>query len=230
MRYIAAVLLEGFYASILPRAGGTPVVVHRDRKVLDACAIALERGVAVGMPLPEARAILGGEGHVVAWEEEPYRGAQRRWLRIVSEYSDVVEPLRQHEALVDLSGHPRPREAAARMEEALTDRLGLKARVGVAACRWVARLAARQGDPLGLAHSDPASYVASLPVHRLPIEPRQADTLRLLGYRTASDVARLDAAILRSQFDAEALGIETAVRGAGEGNVRPLFPPGSAAG
>lgn len=229
MRYIAAVVLEGFYASMAKRDQEVPFVLYRDRRVLDVCPLARERGVALVMPLAEAKAILAGEGNVVAWEEEPYRGAQRRWLRIVSEFSDTVEPLLQHEALIDLTGHPRPREAAIRMEEALRDRLGLSAKAGVAGCRWVARLAARRGDPLGLAQADPSAFVAALPVHRLPIDPRHTKTLELLGYRTAGDVTRLDRRTLRSQFGADALQIETAAKGEGERSVKPVFPADSVA-
>jgi nucleotidyltransferase/DNA polymerase involved in DNA repair len=228
VRYLAAIVLDGFYASAASRKAEGPLVVHRGRKVIDACSTARSRGVAPPMALTEARSILAADGQFVEWEEELFRGAQRRWLRIVSEFSDVIEPLSQHEALADLSGHPRPREAAAQMERALRERLGLSPKVGLAACRWVSRLAARRGDPLGLAHADPASYVSGVSVAQLPIDPAFARHLDLLGYRTAADVAELSPEILLGQFGTEGPWIAHAALGKGESNVKALFPEGAA--
>lgn len=228
MRYLASIVLEGFYVSAAAREAGGPLVVHRGRKVIDACPAARERGVAPPMELTEARSILATGGTFVEWEEEIFREPQRRWLRVAAQFSDAVEPLSQHEALTDLSGHPRPREAAAQMERALRERLGLEPRVGLAACRWVARLAARRGDPLGLAHADPASYVSDVSVAQLPVPPEHARSLTLLGYRTAGDVARLPYETLSGQFGDGVLGIAQAAVGRGDSRVRALFPEGAA--
>ena len=95
--------------------------MHRDGRALDACPEARAAGILPGMALAEARSVLAGAGRLVAWEEEPYREASRRWLEAVAEYSDAVEPLRQHEALADLTGHPRPREAAEALWRALVN-------------------------------------------------------------------------------------------------------------
>lgn len=89
------------------------------------------------MGLREARSVVAGDGVFVEWEEEPYRAARDRWLRIVSRYADVVEPTDQHEAYADLSGHPRPREAADRLQESLRAALPCSVHVGLGACRWV---------------------------------------------------------------------------------------------
>ena len=195
-------------------------MVHRNKRVLDATAEARARGVVPGLSLAEARSALV-DGTFVEWEEEPFREANRRWLEVVAEYADAVEPLRQYEALADLTGHPRPREAAARLEKALRG-VGCAPSTGLAGCRWVARLAARRGDPLGLAHSDPTGYVASVPLDSLPLTPEDAKRLGLLGHGTAHDLPRLSPDTLRTQFGKRAQGIAQAAIGRGEALVRPL--------
>ena len=220
---VFAIVLEGFYAAATSSGSGGPLAVHRGKKVLDACPEARARGVHVGMPLAEARSVLATDGTFVEWEEESYREASRRWLEIVARYSDAVEPLSQHEALADLSGHPRPREAAAMLERDLR-KAGFLPRCGLAPCRWVARLAARRGDPLGLAHADPRAYVADVPTTSLPIDPEAARRLLLLGYRTAGEVASLPLSVLSAQFGDRSHGIVRASLGRGDALVRPLFP------
>lgn len=218
---VLAILLDGFYAASI--GGDGPLVVHREKKALDVNSEARARGVEVGMPLSEARSILAADGKFIQWEEEPYRESQRLWLEVVAEYADVVEPLKQHEALADLSGHPRPRDAAERLREALVS-LGSNPSLGLAPCRWVARLAARRGDPLGLAHADPASYVRNAPVSLLPIPPDVAQRLTLYGYRTAGETAALGLDSLRRQFGDWGHTIAQAAVGRGDANVKAAFP------
>ncbi len=226
--YLFACLLDGFYAAATPNPEGGPLVVQRDKRVLDANPLARSRGIGVGMPLAEARSILNDDGQIVEWTEEPYREASRRWLEVVAQYADAVEPLKQHEVLADLTGHPRPREAAASLERALV-RAGFAPRCSVGGCRWVARLAARRGDPLGLAHSDPASYVGEVRLDALPLSPDEARRLSLLGYRTAADLAALSVDTLRAQFGDRAHGIAAAALGRGDAQVRAVFPADSVA-
>lgn len=225
MRYLADILIDGFYVRTLASGPDDVVVVHRDKAVLDLTKAAHDRGIRVGTSLQEAKVVLAGTGFAFEWHEEMFLASRLRWLEVASQFSDVIEPLDQHEALVDLSDHPRPREVAERMREAIAAELGLKVRVGVAGSRWVARRAARAGDPLGLAASDPTSYVSSLPTERLPIAQDHAKRLKMLGYLTVGEVRRITLETLRSQFGEAAHEIHRLARGAGDARVEPLFPP-----
>ena len=116
---IAFLRLMGFYVCAGSFAHGPqPVVVVKDKAVLDANAAALERGVQPGMTLREAKAILH-DGKFVEWEPDEYREAQCAWLDLCAEFTDVVEPEEQHTAYLDLSMHPNPGEILDRVTEQL---------------------------------------------------------------------------------------------------------------
>ncbi|MFZ4508602.1 MAG: hypothetical protein ACOYON_12985 [Fimbriimonas sp.] len=219
MHYILWVELDGFYTK-----QGAAEVIHRDKFVLDASALARQRGILPGMPLPEAKAIWP-EGSFLGWEEEPYRDAQASWLEICADYTDVVEPIEQHIVCLDLSAHPQPTVLA----EALLHRLhqsGWKARAGAARTRWVARLACR-GALLLQEALDGASFIAPLPVALLPLPASESQQLEFLGYRTIGQVAGLPLQLLRSMFGERSIAIHRAAMGRGETDVKPLFPPDS---
>lgn len=223
MQYIAFLQLDGFMVQALGLKG--LAVVHDESLVRDATTEALAAGVEVGMSLAEARAALDGRGEFRVLEPSRLAAAQEVWLEKVSTYSDVVEPLEPHQALVDLSAHPRPHEVFARMVRRLEKATGLKVRHGAGRSRWVARLAASLGDPNRLALFCPAMFVAQLPTHLLlEVEERHRERLVTLGYRKIGEVAELPLATLTRLFKEDAFGIHLAARGGGSSEVRALFP------
>jgi nucleotidyltransferase/DNA polymerase involved in DNA repair len=224
VRCLAYVHLRGFYVAVLAPKEGEILVLHRDKAVLDASAAARGRGVRVGMGLAEAKAILAGGGRLREWEEELFHEAMARWLEVVADYSDAVEPVDQHAAFVDLSLHPRPRELAERMRAALVEH-GVSPQVGIAHSRWIAQHAALAGDPLGLAAADPRGFVAGLPTAALPVPRDHARRLVALGYPAVGDVAGIDLETLRRQFGEEAHEIHRAAGGGGDSLVQAAFPP-----
>ncbi|MBX7132364.1 MAG: hypothetical protein K1X67_06775 [Fimbriimonadaceae bacterium] len=110
-----------------PLPATRPTIVHHEKVVLDACPHAQGRGVRIGMSLSEAKATLY-EARFVPYKPEDFAEAREKWLLSCAEVSDVVEPLLDHEALIDLSGHPQPVEIADR----LLRRLGAASSCGVA--------------------------------------------------------------------------------------------------
>lgn len=217
--------LDRFYIDALNLDQGQCVVVHRDKTVLDLNTLASSRGVTSGMGLPEAKTLLGRDGVFIEWQEEPYGDAQRAWLDVCAIYSDVIEPVSQHEAFIDLSGHPSP----AYIQENLIDELkshGYDVRSGVGACRWVAEISAGLGNP-PLACLDAPRFVSTLPVFALPIEEQWAQRLSLLGCQTIGDVARMSPESLRRQFGKAAYDIKRFAFGEGPSEVECAYPPDS---
>jgi len=223
VRVIAFFVIDGLYLGSLKEAPPL-TVVHHEKQVLDADRAARERGVRVGMPLSEAKVILAKEGHSLAWEEELYREAQERWVEMATEITDALEPVGQHAAFLDLSGHPRPSEVAAKLAERLRTELRYTVRYGLAASRWVAQESAKRGDESAAALHIPKRFVASLSTASLPLPQAIVGRLTLLGYRTVGAVAGLSLETLRAQFGELALEIQRLGVGGGCADVRAVFP------
>jgi nucleotidyltransferase/DNA polymerase involved in DNA repair len=234
MHYLLFLELEGFYAHSAIAGALKPVVVFRGttkstRFVLDASPEARARGIAAGMSLVEAKTLLGMEGQYVPWKEEDYRERAHAWLDVAAKYSDVVEPLDQHQALLDLSEHPDPVALArelVRELEGLGGALGfVGVRFGAAGCRWLAETVAELGDPLDIALKMPRRYVSGLSIGRLkglPAEVRRR--LGLLGYSKVGELTQVPYETLQGYFGEMAFDIRRLANGGGDTRVLPLYP------
>lgn len=219
MYYIAHVHLDGFYVQALGLTG--LAVVHHEDRVLDLTEEAVEIGITRGMELAEARSILDGRGQVLVVEPSAFFTSQDAWLEIAAVFSDIIEPLSPHEALVDLSAHPRPADILSRMVRRIERHSKCRVRAGAARNRWIARLSSALGDPQGQALFCPAPLPTEM-MFEIPLEHRRR--LFALGYRKIGEVAELDLAILQKQFSHAAYAIQLAARGQGDAHVRPEFP------
>jgi nucleotidyltransferase/DNA polymerase involved in DNA repair len=179
------------------------------------------------MDVSEARTMLAGDGHFEAWEPEPYLRSQERWLGLLATFSDAIEPVGQHAAFADLSGHPNPEATATQLLTNLSKHLGLGIRLGLASARFVARLAAERGDPDFMALKNPKKYVALFPVEALPLPGDVSTRLRFLGYPTIGQVAGLSQELLRPVFGEAALEVARAAKGRGNTQVEAVYPPKS---
>lgn len=221
MHYILYLRRPGFYARRFSGEGIGPVVVHREKRVLDANGAALEKKVFRGMSLGEAKAILDG-AQWIPWREEDYRESQDAWLDQCAIFSDGVEPEDQHSAWVDLSSHPDPVSLAHRLGEALDD-----PEMGAGRSRWMAKLACDVG--VGLAGAD-GRYLRDVSTRWLaPVDPHYRDRLEFLGYRTVGEVARAPLAAMRDHFGDAATMILACAQGGWVDPVTPVYPRDSIA-
>lgn len=208
-----------------------PLAILCDKKLIDLCREAAKRGLARGMSVAEAKAILP-EIVLAAYEPETYRQAQQSWLDILMRASDIIEPHAPHQASVDLSAHPNPKTIAEKIVEELKNH-GFVIKSGLAPAGWIAQLAATLPlDPLErligppLRHvEDAAEFLAPLPTSSLlPAEPAQRERLEYLGYRWIGQVARAPLGALIAQFGDEGIRIQEAARGRAIVPVRALYP------
>jgi DNA polymerase-4 len=241
MHQFLFVRLIGMYAPALlqqdQKLSGRPVVIHRDKRVLDVDPLAEARQVYRGMALSEAKAILH-EGAFVIWQEEPYRSSQCAWLDLCTEISDVIEPCEQHSAWIDLSLQPDAELLALKLAERIQDQFGLLARLGFGGTKWIAKLASDSSSraPLGVAGHlilrepvvDPAGFLSPLKTRVLsPVEPAHRERLEFLGYTSIGDVAKVPLNVLRSQFGDAATHIRMCAKGGFFEPVEAQYPPNS---
>jgi DNA polymerase-4 len=214
--------LSRFYVSEFPD-GGEPLIVIRDKSVLDVNVPAAKKGVVSGMDVRQAKALLPVKA-IRKWERETHAAKQIAWLDVCTEFSGTIEPIDQHVATIDLSGHPDPFDVVGKLVGSLELKTRLPVRCGAADSRWIAKLAADHDDQ-GAAWLDPESFLAEIPVTELlPALPESRQRLYFLGYYTIGAVAQVPLEVLRRQFGQEALVIHAAARGRHSEPVKALYP------
>jgi len=230
MHYILAVRLARFYISELlsqrPELDSSPLVIVREGLVWDVDGWGRERGVIVGMPHRQARAILA-TANWVEYERDPYVVAQRRWLDRLVAYTDCLEPVHPHLAFLDLSTHPSPERLLPGLMTDVRQDLAAEAILGIGRTKWLAELGTYHGLRPSAVHA-PAEYLSALPVQDLtPVSEPTRERLRFLGYATIGDVQGLSFEVLHRQFPHEARTIFESVRGIGGEPVQSIYPENS---
>lgn len=222
-RTIVHVDLDAFYTSVHQRDDaalrGIPVVVAgRSRRavVMGASYEARAYGVHSAMPLHEAEQ-LSPQLTVVPPDSAKYREASRQVHAILRHFAppEKIEPVALDEAYLDVTARTRhgtttPDEVARRIKFMVRTEVGLTCSVGVATSKLVAKVASDSRKPDGLVIVPPdseADFLAPFPIGALPgLGPKTEERLRLMGVRTAGDLATYD-----TQRLLQALGTNGAV-------------------
>jgi len=205
--------MDAFYASVeqqdQPELRGKPVIVGGtgNRGVVSAASYeAREFGVRSAMPTVEARRRCP-QAEFLSPRFERYSEVSRVVMGVFDRYSPLVEPLSVDEAFLDMTGAEGLFGAPAQMGRALrADVLeateGLTVSVGVAGCKFVAKVASDQDKPDGLTVVEPwpeatQGFLWPLPVCRLwGVGPKTQERLEELGLRTIGDVAQASERLL----------------------------------
>lgn len=207
-RTILHVDMDAFYTSVEqrdhPEYRGRPVVVGADPKggrgrgvVAAASYEARAFGVRSAMPIGRAyracpQAIyLRGNMH-------KYAEASGRIMDILASYTDRVEPLSIDEAFLDVSSICLPEKGRALAVEIKADvwrQERLKASIGVAPNKFLAKIASDLEKPDGLvvvAPGDELAFLRDLPVERLwGVGPKTTAELHRGGFRHIGDLWNL---------------------------------------
>lgn len=195
--------MDAFYASVSlidrPELLGKPVIIggsaHRG-VVLSATYEARALGVHSAMPMGRARRIAPG-AVVIEPDFRRYTEASAGVMSLFRSLTPMVEPLSLDEAFLDVSGARRrlgsPRQIGQVIRDRVHDEQGITCSVGIAASKFVAKLASTLSKPDGLLVVPPDRVVEFL--HPLPVSSlwgvgdKTAETLHRLGLRTVADVA-----------------------------------------
>jgi DNA polymerase-4 len=139
---------------------------------------------------------------------EKYRIASRRILAIYHDYTDLVEPLSLDEAYLDVSSSPNCKGSATLMAQEIRARIasdvGITASAGVAANKFLAKIASDWHKPDGLFVIHPheaEEFVAVLPVDKLfGVGKVTASKLKQLGVHTCLDLRQWTLPQLQQRF------------------------------
>jgi len=195
--------MDAFYASVslLPRPElrGTAVIIGGDGTrgvVLSASYEARAFGVHSAMPMMRARRFCP-QATVLPPDAAAYARVSAGVMAVFRSVTPLVEPLSLDEAFLDVGGAARrlggPAQIGEWIRATVEDEQGITCSVGVAATKFVAKLASARCKPNGLLVVPAEQVVAFL--HPLPVGAlwgvgeKTADTLARLGLRTVGDLA-----------------------------------------
>jgi DNA polymerase IV len=196
--------MDAFFAAVEvldhPELKGKPLLIGHDgpRGVVSTASYeARIFGCRSAMPMVTAKRLCP-HAIVVATRGGRYRDVSRQIFRILDDFSPLVEPLSIDEAFLDLSGTEHllgsPVGAARKLKARIAAEVGITGSVGLAQCKYLAKLASDLQKPDGLtliAPEDVDRILPPLPVTKLwGVGKATAARLEGRGIRTIGDFRR----------------------------------------
>ncbi len=209
--------MDAFYASVEqrddPSLRGKPVIVggHPRRGVVLAASYEV-RPFGVRSAIPMARALrMAPQAIVVPPRFSAYVEASEAVFAIYERYTPEIEPLSLDEAFLDVTGSTKlfgpPSRMAAEIREAISRELHLPVSAGIAAVKFVSKIASDLAKPNGqreIAADETVAFLAPLPISRLwGVGAKTEDRLRAMGLRTIGDIARRERRFMNEYFGAQ---------------------------
>jgi len=196
-----------------PELENKEVIVAGDPKrrtgiVLAASYPAKAKGVKTGMPRWEAQNICP-DAFFFTPDYSLYVEYSTRILKIMRDFTDLVEPFSIDEAFIDLTGvlhlFGSPRETAIKIKERIRNEVGVYCSVGIGPNKLVAKMAAGLQKPDGLTIletvEDYRKAFYDKPVRELfGIGPRYEHHLHRFNVHTIGDLASFPVEILKKRW------------------------------
>ena len=202
--------LDAFYASVEqrddPRLRGRPVIVGGG-VVLSSSYEARARGVRTAMGGGRARRLCP-DAIVVPPRMDAYSAASKAVFRVFHDTAPAVEALSIDEAFLDVHGLEHisgsPTQIALQLRRRVREECGLPITVGVAATKFLAKVASAVAKPDGLLVvplGGELEFLHPLPVERLwGVGEVTARKLHAQGLRTVGQVAAVPKPLLMSML------------------------------
>ncbi|HSG98466.1 MAG TPA: DNA polymerase IV, partial [candidate division Zixibacteria bacterium] len=170
------------------------------------------------------------EAIVIHGNLKQYGYVSAELMKLLAEFTPLVEPFSVDEAFMDVTGSTRlfgaPLSLAGKVKREIRDRLELTCSIGVAPNKILAKMASKLEKPDGLTELDAESFAriyGPLPVGKLwGIGEKTAQALRGLGIATVSDLACFPLSQLERSFGKNALWMNALASGADDSPVYPL--------
>jgi DNA polymerase-4 len=241
-RAVAHVDMDAFYASIeqrdRPELRGRPVIVGASpggRGVVSAASYeARPYGVRSAMPISRA-ARLCPHAAFLPVDMEKYQRVSVQVMGILVEFSPLVEPVSVDEAFVDLTGTESlfgsPPDAVRLIKRRILDETGLTASAGLAANKFVAKVASELGKPDGLVvvtAGEEARFLGELSIERLwGVGKVMAKALGDLGFTRIGQLQKAPREVLARRFGKHGQALHDLALGRDDRAVEPYGVPKS---
>lgn len=201
--------MDAFYAAVEqrehPEYRGKPVIVGSDPKegqgrgIVATCSYEARKfGVHSALPISKAWRLCP-QGIYVRPDMEKYERVSRRVMDILLDFTDMREQVSIDEAFLDVTGSEKlfgsGAEIAGKIKRRIQDELQLTASVGVAANKFVAKVASDLKKPDGLVIVESGhekEFLAPLPISRLwGVGPKTEAYLKSLGLERIGQISSL---------------------------------------
>ncbi len=206
--------MDAFYASVEQLDNseliGKPILVGpQSRRGVVLTASYEARPFHVGSAMPMAEALRRcPHAIVVPPRFERYTELSTRIMSVFRDFSPEVEAISLDEAFLEMTGAEHifgtASEMGQKIKSAVMEATGLHVSVGVAASKYVAKVASGICKPQGLLVVPPdetIAWLAELPIARLwGAGPKTQEKLTRFGYETIGDIAAADPVELRNQL------------------------------
>ncbi|WP_346770689.1 DNA polymerase IV [Cellulomonas sp. RIT-PI-Y] len=197
--------MDAFFASVelarRPHLRGRPVIVGGSERsvVLAATYEARAFGVHSAMPMAVAKRMCP-QAIVIPPDHRAYYDVSHSVMAVLHDITSLVEQVSVDEAFLDVAGARRrlgpPTRIAAQIRERVRDQHGITCSVGIAANKFVAKLASGHAKPDGvllIPRTATVDFLRALPVGALwGVGERTAANLERWGIRTVAELADSD--------------------------------------
>ncbi|QGP91344.1 DNA polymerase IV [Neomoorella glycerini] len=208
---------NSFFASVHqaldPVLRGRPVIVAGREATRHGIVLAASYeakrgyGIQTGMTVREAKSLCP-DGIFIPPRHDLYIEFSTRLLRIMRDFTPLVEPFSIDEAWLDVRGcrelHGSPLAIARRLKQRIKDEVGITTSIGLGPSKLLAKMAAEMQKPDGLTvldYPDVPVKMWPLPVRKLfGVGPRMEAYLAKLGIHTIGDLACFPVEVLVKRF------------------------------
>jgi len=226
---------DAFYASVekrdRPELRDKALIVGGGVRgvVTTCCYIARMSGVRSAMPMFTARKLCP-EAVVLSPDFSKYRAESRRIMAKLHDVTPLVQTLSLDEAWIDLSGTERlhgaiPALTLARLQGEIEREVGITVSIGLAANKFLAKIASDLDKPRGFAvigAAEAKDFLAPRPVGILPgVGAVFVKTLQSDGYATVGDLAAAELKTLADRYGAHGLRLSQLAHGKDARAVNP---------
>jgi len=199
--------MDAFYAAVEqrdhPEFQGKPVIVGSDPKagkgrgIVATCSYEARKfGVHSAQPISQAWKLCP-HGIYVLPDMSKYARVSQLVMDIFSDFTDMLEQVSIDEAFLDVTGSRRlygtGREIAEKIKLRIRSELKLTASVGVAANKFIAKIASDLKKPDGLVvveSGQEREFLAPLPIRRLwGVGPKTEASLKRIGLERIGQIA-----------------------------------------
>ena len=195
--------MDAFYASVEqrdnPELQGKPIIVGGSKRGVVSTASYEARKFGIHSAMPVFTALKKcPQAILVPVRMGAYKEASMKVMKILRDFSPVIDQISVDEAFIDISGTERLWNTDVEIVRAIKKRIleetDLTCSIGIAPVRFLAKICSDMNKPDGhfiLSPEAVTEFLTRLPIEKIPgIGPKSIQKIRVLGVRFASDILK----------------------------------------